>query len=586
MAAMTARPDALQAVWQFPFNQGGAEYGLVDAAAAHFRANPLAHLVRETLQNAMDAKEDGLSEPVRVSFTKTEIPTGIIGADTLRPHVASCLELAKEKRQPEAIAVYAKALATLELPTVSCLCVVDSGTTGLVDNNWQALVIQEGVVHKNRPAAGGSNGIGKNSAFNVSDLQAIIYSTRYLDGRKGREEKLQGKSRLATHPHPTDKGAQCQHVGFFRTKTGQPLRGRQIPEAFRLSDTGAGIFVLGFNAYCANWAKAAIAAVLENFFFAIHTRQLVVEIRDGYEQPAVTLSHETIDQHLATGGNSASYAYYRAIRDSTAHQVDAGAPLGALRVYMLKGEGPKRTACLNRSGMLITDSRARRRNCLTPQNRSFWPQYAAVVMADTAQGDEWLRAMENPGHDTITPHQIREISRRRQAESVVQAAQNALRELYEQAFNIAEYRAASNLTELAHSLPELPLEAPETITLPATVIEHKPQNTQFRLRSEMPSGAQIPVLLNQRIISTGDHDAVIAFNADPAGTVTLELQPAGAERGSETRIAIAAVEDLDHPSKQISLRDGCVTINVEDNQRVRIRVTTVQSIANLAFTLH
>ena len=165
-------------------------------------------------------------------------------------------------------------------------------------------------------------------------------------------------------------------------------------------------------------------------------------------------------------------------------------------------------------------------------------------------------------------------------------AQNALREFYERAFNIAEYRATSNLTELAHSLPELPLEAPETITLPATVIEHKPQNTQFRPRSEMPSGAQIPVLLNQRIISTGDHDAIIAFNADPAGTVTLELQPAGAERGSETCIAIAAAEDMDHPSKQISLRDGCVIINVEDNQRVRIRVTTVQSIANLAFTLH
>ena len=574
-----------QATWQFPSNQDGIEYGFVDAAAAHFRTDPVAHLVRETIQNSMDAKMDGLNEPVHVSFTETEIPTNIIGDNTLRPHVESCWALAKEKQQTEAVTAYANALETLALPAISCLCIVDSGTTGLVDNNWKALVIQEGVVHKNRPAAGGSNGIGKNSVFNVSDLQTVIYSTRYLAGRKGREEKLQGKSRLATHPDPTGKSTQCQHVGFYQTESGQPLRGKQIPDVFRLPDTGTGIFIPGFNAYCTNWAKNAMSAVIENFFFSIHTQQLVVEIRANHEQPAITLNHETIDQLLATGGNSENYAYYRAIRDCMAHTVQVSEPLGPLQVYMLKGEGPKRTACINRNGMLITDSRERKRNCLAPQNRSFWPDYAAVVIAATPQGDEWLRTMENPGHDTITPHQLRGTSNRRQAESIMYEARNALRDVYESTLDTAQYRATSNLTELAHALPELPLAVPTNIPLPATLVEHKPQSVQFRTPAEAPSDTQDPILLNQRIVNIGNHEAVIAFNPDQAGVVTLELQPAGAERGSETRIGIANAEDMDHPGIPVSLSDGCVTLNVENNRRVRLRITTTQSIANLAFTL-
>ncbi len=214
---MTTLTEIQQAAWQFPPNQEGAEYGFGDAASAHFRADPMAHLVREMIQNAMDAKLDGLAGPVHVAFSEAEIPTSAIGGDSLRLHIESCMLLAKEKKQAEAATAYTKALEVLDQPTISCLSVIDSGTTGLVDDNWNALVMQEGIAHKTRPAAGGSNGIGKNAVFNLSDLQTVMYSTRYLARRKGREEKLQGKSRLVTHPDPTGKDTQLQHVGFYRT---------------------------------------------------------------------------------------------------------------------------------------------------------------------------------------------------------------------------------------------------------------------------------------------------------------------------------------------------------------------------------
>lgn len=582
---MTTLPEIQQADWQFPPNQEGAEYGFGDAASAHFRADPMAHLVRETIQNAIDAKLDGLAEPVHVAFSKSEIPSIIIGGDSLRLHIESCLSLAKEKKQAEAATAYSKALEILDQPTISCLSVIDSGTTGLVDGNWNALVMQEGIAHKTRPAAGGSNGIGKNAVFNLSDLQTVMYSTRYLARRKGREEKLQGKSRLVTHPDPTGNDTQLQHVGFFRTEERQPLRGREIPDVFRLADTGTGIFILGFNAHCTNWARTAMAAVLDNFFFAIHNRQLVVEIRPNPGRSAITLNHETIDQQFITIGMSKNYSYYQAIRGCVANTVSVDLPLGPLKVYLLKGEGPRRTACLNHNGMLITDSRELKRNYLAPRSRNFWPDYAAVIMAATPQGDEWLRKMENPGHDAITPQQIRDASDRQQAEAILNQARSALRDAYDNGFNTPQYEAISNLTELAYALPEQSLDAPEEIPLMTTVIETRPPSRQLQASINGSLGDQVPTPINQRIISTGTNEATVAFNASRTGAVTLKLHPAGGERSSETRIDITAVEDMDDPEMPIALSDGVITLNVDNNRRTRLKITAAQEISHLAFTL-
>ncbi len=585
MTAITRQPDGLQATWQFPPNEDGAEYGFVDAAAAHFRADPVAHLVREMIQNSMDAKVDGLYEPVRVSFTEAQIPNHVIGGNSLRPHLESCLSSAKEKQQTEATTAYANALQALDQPDINCLCIIDSGTTGLVDPNWKALVIQEGVVRKSRPASGGSNGIGKNAIFNVSDLQTVMYATRYVARRKGREERLQGKSRLVAHADPSGREGQLQHIGFYRTAAKQPLRGKEIPDVFRLPDTGTGVFILGFNAHCANWAGAAVAAVLKNFFYAIHDKQLVVEIQANPDQPPTVLNHETIDQHFTTVGERESYAYYRAIRDCVAQTIQTESPLGPLQVYILTGDGPRRTACLNRNGMLITDSREQKRNGLAPQNRSFWPDYSAVLVAATPQGDEWLRAMENPGHDAITPQQFKGISERKRAESILNKARKALRETYDGAFNTTQCHATSNLSELAYALPELALDAPRDIPLQTTVLETKPYSAQHRALMEAKSGHRAPSLRNQRIISTGANLALVAFNVDQAGTVALKLHPTGAERTNETRIDIISVEDLDDPGRPVDLSDGVATIKVEKDQRVRLKVTAAQDIANLAFTL-
>ena len=53
--------------WQFPLNNGGVGPGPNDGAIDHFTGNILSSVVREVIQNSLDARKLD-SEPVRVAF--------------------------------------------------------------------------------------------------------------------------------------------------------------------------------------------------------------------------------------------------------------------------------------------------------------------------------------------------------------------------------------------------------------------------------------------------------------------------------------------------------------------------------------
>ena len=77
-------------------------------------------------------------------------------------------------------------------PTISCLAITDSGTTGLRDDNWRNLIFREGTpTNTGSQTKGGSFGFGRNAPFNLSDCNTVIYSTRYTS--------LRGQGQGATH---------------------------------------------------------------------------------------------------------------------------------------------------------------------------------------------------------------------------------------------------------------------------------------------------------------------------------------------------------------------------------------------------
>ena len=279
------------ALWDFPHSNGGVSYGLTDAARTYFQADRLRHVIREVIQNSLDSHNPGFPM-VRVEMSDCTISRTEFGGNQLAAHFAACLkEVARvgatnAQRDRE---ILERALKLLKRPNIRCLKIVDSGTRGLRPPSWHALVESEGIVQKDGGMSGGSFGIGKNAVFTISDVLTVVYSTRYLDPRRGRIEKCQGKARLMTHAHPRLNRSRItpspkdylQNTGFYRSATMDPLVGRrEIPSVFRLHDgVGTGIFVLGFNPHSEDWVADVERAVCESFFMAINSRRLRVTIR-------------------------------------------------------------------------------------------------------------------------------------------------------------------------------------------------------------------------------------------------------------------------------------------------------------------
>ena len=341
-------------VWHFPPRLGGIDY-VNDRSSAYFKDAPVPKLVRELIQNSLDAKHPGFDRPVMVRFSETLVKRDLIGGEDLENHLRSCQERAEREIGPDLASDYSRALSVIEQEGLPCLKVQDLGTIGLNEDRWKALVTQEGAVSKNNGAPGGSFGIGKNAILNVSDLKTVFYSTRLVEGRRGRVEKLQGKATLTGHTDPAGSGQDLQHIGFYSRHDFGPVMGRDIPTFFRLEETGTAVFIMGFNPHASDWVQQIAAATIENFFHAIHHRRLTVEV-SAREEEQVMIDHQTID-HLfeqLPPINRGAVHYYRTIRDcgeADVHLTERFKGVGRLRVCVDFAEGaPRRMAHINRQG--------------------------------------------------------------------------------------------------------------------------------------------------------------------------------------------------------------------------------------------
>ena len=77
--------------WNFPPLNGGIDV-VQDSASEFFTDNPISKLVRETIQNSLDAKLNGVDEPVKVVFAESNINRDAFDGITLRKHLHACCE--------------------------------------------------------------------------------------------------------------------------------------------------------------------------------------------------------------------------------------------------------------------------------------------------------------------------------------------------------------------------------------------------------------------------------------------------------------------------------------------------------------
>lgn len=398
--------------WCFPSSGGGSDDGFNDAGIETFAGKPFETLVREVIQNSLDAEIDS-ETLVTVFFEFIEIRRyQFPGADALFSILKQCFEESKDSKNKNEIEFFKKAARVLmpNAKSISCLKISDSGTTGLGGDYqnrkgaWHAITKGKGITDKRDMSAGGSFGIGKSAPLTVSQLRTVFYATLHKENGE-QVLRAQGKSILKSHsikdPATGMEAGYTQGTGFYGDPKGCLPMTEEIPDFFRPKKQGAVVFIPGFAAN-KNWQHSIVAAVVCNYFCAISHGKLRVKICDESGETEIIEKEsleqcfqKVIDSQDGVDEIKRSYHYYRAMQAKPTKSSQLP-NLGNCKLWVHEGdELPQKVALLRKTGMLITDDQPGLKRWSGCAN------FVAVFMCDDEKGNQLLRAMENPQHNAF-----------------------------------------------------------------------------------------------------------------------------------------------------------------------------------------
>lgn len=403
-------------------NAAGEGEGLSDAGIETYRDNPFPAVGRETAQNSRDAHDRKRcpDDPVRVVIDRIAVSASELPghADYLRI-VRRCRNIAEAKGTKKEIAFFSQAERVLTAPTVPVLRVADYNTRGLRGPceegfPFHALVKSSGISDKPDDTSGGSFGIGKSAVYSASDLQTVFYSTIYPDGEGGLRFLCQGKTKFRSFVD--EDGEPYRSVGYWGEPDGfLPVQEPTVvPDWLRREEIGTTVCSIAVRD-TDDWQKEVVASLVTNFFSAIHAGKMEFVV-DGDLISTNTLRRRFEDPTIAAAANEEDFAFARAMYDCLTDAHDAEehtinlAGVGDFRLRILLRDGqPKRLGIL-RNGMYICDSLGH----FGDKFRGFpmYRDFVAIVEPSGEDSNSWLRAMENPRHDELSPERLLEPAQR------------------------------------------------------------------------------------------------------------------------------------------------------------------------------
>ena len=275
--------------WHFGVREGGSD--TADNIDAKFFIDNYASLVRESLQNSLDAQADP-TQPVRVSykFGTVDIPSDSKFYD-LEKYIQGCLRL-HPNQNDRVYKAYTPMLAYIqrakESGKISFLEVSDSNTIGMdyIDDDeksastrFYSFAKSVGNTAKNNETSGGSYGLGKAVFYKNSKIRTIIISTKTENGLVA----FEGIASLCTSKVDDKK---FEATGYFCEANDEKptIDESRIPEIFRRKKSGTSIFIIGVDdspegqQECYEKIQKAISS---HFWLSIMHKKLVVEIGEN-----------------------------------------------------------------------------------------------------------------------------------------------------------------------------------------------------------------------------------------------------------------------------------------------------------------
>ena len=394
-------------LWHFAEQSGGREDGPNDAKLENFKQYAYQSLIRESIQNSLDAVDDE-QKPVIVRFSLEEVSTNeypnFLG---LAEHVAGCLS--HFPKNEDAKRIYKPMHELLNSIRgqmfMTYVKVSDFNTKGMEykkgDTNcpFYAFVRSAGVTSKSNHSAGGSFGFGKAAYFNISPISTVIVSTKTKKGNYW----FEGVSSLCTHDSIKGKKT-LMSVGYYDNNDGQPIGDiNNIPTDFIRKENGTDTCLMGVQVKTAK-EKIEIfdemkEAVLRHFWLSIYEEKLVVEIggeiinKKNLEKAMKdTFQEESDDKKSPYQYNPRPYldAVINAGKDRShifiRKQLDN---LGTVRLYIKKNKyAPDKILFMRAPRMLVYSKRYQSSN-----------GYYGIFICDDNVGNELLRRTENPAHN-------------------------------------------------------------------------------------------------------------------------------------------------------------------------------------------
>lgn len=389
----------LDCKWHFAPSAGGIDQGPNEAMSELFKKSPFESLVRESIQNSLDAVKDQ-SQPVHVNFRWRKMNgnsyEGLFG---LRKHFEECIDFWKSDAAQEKFQPMIDFIDDSFMSGMYYLEVGDSNTTGMDyvpgDRScpFYSFVRSAGNSSKAQNTAGGSYGFGKAAYFNVSKIRSVLVSTQTTTGRNF----FEGVSSICTHEH---NGTKCTHVGYYDNNEGNPISDvERIPTRFRREEPGTSVYIIGINPD--EGYMDVIMSVLLHFWLSILEGKLTVSLiksKDDVleintENLDVLMTHMFLEEHDKKRGHSNPRPYYEAVKYASTDKkhilVQHNLPtLGRVRFYIYKSKQANDRISYMRSPRMLVWNK--------PNTTSYG--FYGVFVCDDPRGNNVLRYSENPSH--------------------------------------------------------------------------------------------------------------------------------------------------------------------------------------------
>jgi hypothetical protein len=439
----------------FQSYNGGEVDGFNNASIDTFNGTKLFSVVRETIQNSMDARLDK-DKPVRVSFTLSNIEkTKAVGINELVPFLQSAGDTARSQQSDTHTSVkfFEHAVHTINSSkTIPVFTISDFNTCGLEGDyddtdpkfkgdKWYALIKGSGLSQKSTDGALGSFGHGSKAPFAASSLRTVFYYSQILKNGKS-EARFQGKSILQSIR--LKNSTMTQGTGYFsNSEKCDPILDSNIPSWIKsLRDTagkGTGTSIVvpfpDLGSVVDDFWQEMQISIIHNFYLAIKNENLEVDFngKESLNSKNLVSQFEKLINDLVTDMPEGFEDKMAALECAKTIQfcmpektgVLISKPFGRVSWYMRTGEDVswRGVGVARQNGMLITEM---------PQGLLKFPgtkPFDLFLCVEGQSGSRILRSIEDPSHTKFEFDRIPDLDERQEAESAYKAFIKEVRQL-------------------------------------------------------------------------------------------------------------------------------------------------------------